>query len=42
MLTAPDGAAHLVVQAWCYDPDCTDAKRDALAEEVAARAQRAR
>ena len=36
VLTAPDGAAHFVVQAWCYDTDCTDAKRDALAEEIAA------
>jgi hypothetical protein len=39
VLTASDGAAHLVVQAWCYDPDCTDAKRDALAEQVAAEAR---
>src|SRR3989442_12413662 len=42
VLTAPDGAAHLVIQAWCYDPDCTDAKRDALAEEIAVGAQGAR
>jgi len=42
LLTAPDGAAHFVVQAWCYDPDCTDAKRDALAEQVAAEARPAR
>ncbi|MFL5312897.1 MAG: rhomboid family intramembrane serine protease [Myxococcales bacterium] len=39
VLTAPDGAAHLVIQAWCYDPDCTEEKRDALAEEVAAGAR---
>jgi len=39
VLTAPDGAAHFVVQAWCYDQDCTDAKRDSLAEEVAAAAR---
>jgi len=42
VLTAPDGAAHLVVQAWCYHSDCTDAKRDGLAEQVAAEARGAR
>jgi len=38
VLTAPDGDARLYVQAWCYDEDCNDAKRDALAEQVAAQA----
>ena len=38
VLTARDGSAHLAVEAWCYDTDCTDAKRDAVAEEVAAEA----
>jgi len=42
VLTAPDGAAHLVIQAWCYDTPCTDARRDAVAEEIAADAQGAR
>jgi membrane associated rhomboid family serine protease len=42
VLTTPDGAAHLVVQAWCYDPSCTEAMRDALAEQVAAEARAAR
>jgi membrane associated rhomboid family serine protease len=37
VLTAQDGPARLIVQAWCYDDDCTDAKRDAVAEEVAAK-----
>jgi hypothetical protein len=42
VLTTPDGAARLAVQAWCYDSDCTDAKRDAVAEQVAAGARPAR
>jgi membrane associated rhomboid family serine protease len=39
VLSAPDGAAHLVVQAWCADADCTDEKRDEVAEQVAAAAR---
>jgi len=42
VLTAPDGAARLFVQAWCYDSDCTDAKRDEVAELVAAQVRPAR
>lgn len=38
VLTTPEGPGHLVLEAWCYDPDCNDAKRDALAEQVAAQA----
>jgi membrane associated rhomboid family serine protease len=42
VLTAPDGPARLFVQAWCYDPDCTDAKRDEVAELVASQVRPAR
>jgi len=42
VLTAPDGSEHLQVEAWCYDPDCTDAKRDQVAEQVAAGVRPAR
>jgi len=37
VLTAQDGPARLFVQAWCFADNCTDAKRDAVAEEVAAK-----
>jgi membrane associated rhomboid family serine protease len=42
VLTTSDGSAHLAVEAWCYDQRCTDAKRDDLAEQVAAQAHAAR
>jgi membrane associated rhomboid family serine protease len=42
VLTAADGSAYLAVEAWCYDADCTDAKRDALAEQVATEARGSR
>jgi len=35
VLSVPDGPAHLVVQAWCVDADCTDERRDEVAEQVA-------
>jgi len=42
VLTAADGPGRLTIAAWCLDDECTDAKRDALAESVAAQVRPAR
>jgi hypothetical protein len=36
VLTTPEGASSLVVQASCADPDCPTDKRDRMAEQIAA------